>query len=102
MYIYTPPPLSVKQTDFKGCKYMTSAGVVEWFNEPIVCAGVVVGDIGPKFGFDEVDNGFLKLDNIRIPRENMLMKYAKVRHELYPELTCCVIRWCFRIFYGPE
>ncbi|MCI4375780.1 hypothetical protein PGIGA_G00113130 [Pangasianodon gigas] len=41
--------------------------------------GVVVGDIGPKFGFDEVDNGFLKLDNIRIPRENMLMKYAKVQ-----------------------
>ncbi|XP_018617338.1 peroxisomal acyl-coenzyme A oxidase 1 isoform X1 [Scleropages formosus] len=40
--------------------------------------GVVVGDIGPKFGFDEVDNGFLKLENVRIPRENMLMKYAKV------------------------
>lgn len=42
-------------------------------------AGVTVGDIGPKFGFDEVDNGYLKLDNMRIPRENMLMKYAKVR-----------------------
>ncbi|XP_017337622.1 peroxisomal acyl-coenzyme A oxidase 1 isoform X1 [Ictalurus punctatus] len=41
--------------------------------------GVVVGDIGPKFGFDEVDNGYLKLDNIRIPRENMLMKYSKVQ-----------------------
>ncbi|XP_077379444.1 peroxisomal acyl-coenzyme A oxidase 1 isoform X2 [Festucalex cinctus] len=40
--------------------------------------GVVVGDIGPKFGFTEVDNGFLKLDHVRIPRENMLMKYAKV------------------------
>ncbi|XP_044201792.1 peroxisomal acyl-coenzyme A oxidase 1 isoform X1 [Thunnus albacares] len=40
--------------------------------------GVVVGDIGPKFGFNEVDNGFLKLENVRIPRENMLMKYAKV------------------------
>uniref|UniRef100_A0A4W4E8Y7 Acyl-coenzyme A oxidase n=1 Tax=Electrophorus electricus TaxID=8005 RepID=A0A4W4E8Y7_ELEEL len=39
---------------------------------------VVVGDIGPKFGFDEVDNGYLKLENVRIPRENMLMKYAKV------------------------
>lgn len=42
-------------------------------------AGITVGDIGPKFGFDEVDNGYLKLDNFRIPRENMLMKYAKVR-----------------------
>ncbi|XP_070828845.1 peroxisomal acyl-coenzyme A oxidase 1 isoform X2 [Chaetodon trifascialis] len=40
--------------------------------------GIVVGDIGPKFGFSEVDNGYLKLDNVRIPRENMLMKYAKV------------------------
>ncbi|XP_066519533.1 peroxisomal acyl-coenzyme A oxidase 1 isoform X2 [Hoplias malabaricus] len=40
--------------------------------------GVTVGDIGPKFGFDEIDNGYLKLDNVRIPRENMLMKYAKV------------------------
>lgn len=45
--------------------------------------GIVVGDIGPKFGFSEVDNGFLKLENVRIPRENMLMKYAKVRgHDL--------------------
>ncbi|KAG7491652.1 hypothetical protein MATL_G00006290 [Megalops atlanticus] len=47
-------------------------------NTHIPLPGVVVGDIGPKFGFDEVDNGYLKLDNVRIPRENMLMKYAKV------------------------
>ncbi|XP_033985232.1 peroxisomal acyl-coenzyme A oxidase 1 isoform X2 [Trematomus bernacchii] len=40
--------------------------------------GIVVGDIGPKFGFSEVDNGFLKLENVRLPRDNMLMKYAKV------------------------
>ncbi|XP_056228578.1 peroxisomal acyl-coenzyme A oxidase 1 isoform X2 [Seriola aureovittata] len=45
-------------------------------HEPL--PGIVVGDIGPKFGFNEVDNGFLKLENVRIPRENMLMKYAKV------------------------
>nr|XP_014342276.1 PREDICTED: peroxisomal acyl-coenzyme A oxidase 1 isoform X2 [Latimeria chalumnae] len=45
-------------------------------HEPL--PGVLVGDIGPKFGYDEVDNGYLKLDNVRIPRENMLMKYAKV------------------------
>ncbi|KAK7929885.1 hypothetical protein WMY93_006280 [Mugilogobius chulae] len=45
-------------------------------HEPL--SGILVGDIGPKFGFSEVDNGFLKLDNVRIPRENMLMKYAKV------------------------
>ncbi|XP_076027244.1 peroxisomal acyl-coenzyme A oxidase 1 isoform X2 [Genypterus blacodes] len=45
-------------------------------HEPL--PGIVVGDIGPKFGFSEVDNGFLKLENVRIPRENMLMKHAKV------------------------
>ncbi|XP_073325707.1 peroxisomal acyl-coenzyme A oxidase 1 isoform X1 [Pagrus major] len=47
-------------------------------NTHVPLPGIVVGDIGPKFGFDEIDNGFLKLENVRIPRENMLMKYAKV------------------------
>ncbi|KAG8565689.1 hypothetical protein GDO81_012946 [Engystomops pustulosus] len=46
-------------------------------HEPL--PGVTVGDIGPKFGFDETDNGFLKFDKFRIPRENMLMKYAQVQ-----------------------
>ncbi|CAI9571059.1 unnamed protein product [Staurois parvus] len=45
-------------------------------HEPL--SGVTVGDIGPKFGFDEIDNGFLSFNKFRIPRENMLMKYAKV------------------------
>ncbi|KAG8519380.1 Peroxisomal acyl-coenzyme A oxidase 1, partial [Galemys pyrenaicus] len=40
---------------------------------------ITVGDIGPKFGYDEMDNGYLKMDNCRIPRENMLMKYAQVK-----------------------
>ena len=41
--------------------------------------GVKVGDIGPKFGYFGMDNGFLQLDHVRIPRDHMLMKYAKVR-----------------------
>jgi acyl-CoA oxidase len=40
--------------------------------------GVIVGDIGPKFGYLGNDNGFLILKNVRIPRDNMLMRYAKV------------------------
>jgi acyl-CoA oxidase len=40
--------------------------------------GVTVGDIGPKFGYLGNDNGFLILKDVRIPRENMLMRYAKV------------------------
>ncbi|GMS78740.1 hypothetical protein PENTCL1PPCAC_915 [Pristionchus entomophagus] len=45
-------------------------------HEPL--PGIIVGDIGPKMAFDTNDNGFLALDNIRVPRKNMLMKHAKV------------------------
>jgi acyl-CoA oxidase len=41
--------------------------------------GIQVGDIGPKFGYFGMDNGFLRLDNVRIPRDQMLMKYAQVQ-----------------------
>ena len=40
--------------------------------------GIQVGDIGPKYGFNGKDNGFMRLNNVRIPRINMLMKYTKV------------------------
>ncbi|ELK36950.1 Peroxisomal acyl-coenzyme A oxidase 1 [Myotis davidii] len=41
--------------------------------------GITVGDIGPKVGYDEMDNDYLKMDHYCIPRENMLMKYAQVK-----------------------
>lgn len=37
-----------------------------------------MGDIGPKFGMNSNDNGFLRFDHFRIPRENMLMRFSKV------------------------
>ncbi|CAI5767619.1 peroxisomal acyl-coenzyme A oxidase 2 [Podarcis lilfordi] len=40
--------------------------------------GVTAGDIGPKMSFENVDNGFLLLKNVRIPRENMLAKFSQV------------------------
>jgi acyl-CoA oxidase len=40
--------------------------------------GVIVGDIGPKFGFGAIDNGFVRFHRIRIPREHMLMRFANV------------------------
>ncbi|ESN96549.1 hypothetical protein HELRODRAFT_189284 [Helobdella robusta] len=40
--------------------------------------GITLGDIGPKLGLNSVDNGFLKLSHVRIPRNNMLMRYSKV------------------------
>ncbi|OQR79175.1 peroxisomal acyl-coenzyme A oxidase 1-like [Tropilaelaps mercedesae] len=45
-------------------------------HEPL--PGINVGEIGPKMGMRSADNGFLKLDMVRIPRENMLMKNAQV------------------------
>ena len=38
--------------------------------------GVTAGDIGPKMGYNAVDNGFLRFDHVRVPRRAMLMKHA--------------------------
>ena len=38
--------------------------------------GVTAGDIGPKMGYNAVDNGYLRFDHVRVPRRAMLMKHA--------------------------
>jgi acyl-CoA oxidase len=43
--------------------------------------GVETGDIGPKIGFDSLDNGYIKFDQYRIPRSHMLMRYSWVTKE---------------------
>eukprot|EP01016_Furgasonia_blochmanni_P007195 TRINITY_DN12879_c0_g1_i2.p1 TRINITY_DN12879_c0_g1~~TRINITY_DN12879_c0_g1_i2.p1 ORF type:complete len:455 (-),score=109.14 TRINITY_DN12879_c0_g1_i2:320-1684(-) len=40
--------------------------------------GVELGDIGPKLGQRSNDNGWLRLTNVRIPRENMLSRFMQV------------------------
>ena len=40
--------------------------------------GVEAGDIGPKFGFDARDNGYVLFNNVRIPRDNILKRYISV------------------------
>ncbi|CAG9117958.1 unnamed protein product [Plutella xylostella] len=40
--------------------------------------GVKVGEIGAKLGMNGTNNGFLGFENVRIPREHMLMKNSKV------------------------
>ena len=45
-------------------------------HEPL--EGVHVGDIGPKFGYNTMDNGFLLLKHVRIPHANMLARYSRV------------------------
>ncbi|XP_051483612.1 peroxisomal acyl-coenzyme A oxidase 2 isoform X2 [Apus apus] len=40
---------------------------------------ITAGDIGPKMNFEHTDNGYLMLQNVRVPRENMLNKFCEVR-----------------------
>lgn len=43
--------------------------------------GIDVGDVGPKYGYNSKDNGFLLLNQVRIPRGDMLNRYATVTRE---------------------
>jgi acyl-CoA oxidase len=43
--------------------------------------GVTTGDIGPKIGYNNMDNGFASFDNVIIPRRNMAMRFATVDEE---------------------
>ena len=40
--------------------------------------GVVCGDIGPKIGLNNMDNGFARFDNVVILRRNMAMRFPTV------------------------
>lgn len=40
--------------------------------------GITVGDIGPKFGTEANDNGYLLFNHVRIPRNQLLMRFAQV------------------------
>jgi acyl-CoA oxidase len=46
--------------------------------------GVTLGDIGGKFGsgaYNSMDNGVLRFDHVRIPRDQMLMRLSQVTKE---------------------
>ena len=64
------------------------AGTLLNFYEPSF-VGIEVGDIGPKFGYFGMDNGFLKLDDVHIPRNQMLMKFSKVGFPKSPMDIAC-------------
>lgn len=40
--------------------------------------GVLIGDCGPKNGVNQIDNGFMLFDNVRIPWENQLDRISGV------------------------
>lgn len=43
--------------------------------------GVCVGDIGPKFGYNTMDNGYLLFNHVKIPHVNMLARFSRVDPE---------------------
>lgn len=45
-------------------------------HEPL--ENIHVGDIGPKFGYNTMDNGFLLFNHVKIPHVNMLARYSSV------------------------
>lgn len=40
--------------------------------------GIAVGDIGPKYGYAPMDNGYMLFDNVRVPHSAMLSNYSRV------------------------
>ncbi|KAG0178969.1 hypothetical protein DFQ28_004689 [Apophysomyces sp. BC1034] len=40
--------------------------------------GITVGDIGPKFGLNTIDNGFVLFDHVHIPHISMLARYSRI------------------------
>ena len=43
--------------------------------------GVQVGDIGRKLGYNGVDNGYLMLDQVRVPRKYLLSRFTEITPE---------------------
>src|SRR3954465_811050 len=43
--------------------------------------GIRIQDCGAKMGLDGVDNGRIWFDHVRVPRENLLDRYAQVRED---------------------
>ncbi|KAF9693603.1 hypothetical protein EKO04_008555 [Ascochyta lentis] len=43
---------------------------------------IAVGDIGPKYGYASMDNGYMLFDHHRVPKSAMLSRYAEVSDEV--------------------
>lgn len=48
-------------------------------HEPL--PGIEIGDIGQKLGYNSVDNGFLLLNQIHVPRIALLSKFSEITPE---------------------
>jgi len=43
--------------------------------------GIEVGDIGPKLGHNIIDNGYLSFNKVRIPKENIMMRFQQIQED---------------------
>ncbi|MBK0368439.1 acyl-CoA dehydrogenase family protein [Flavobacterium agrisoli] len=50
-------------------------------SEGNVLNGIKIGDCGPKMGLNGVDNGTIRFDNVIVPKENMLDRFASVNEK---------------------
>lgn len=41
-------------------------------------SGIAVGDIGPKYGYAPMDNGYMLFDHLKVPHSAMLSRYSMV------------------------
>lgn len=62
------------------CQIRTPAGEL--------CSGVEIRDCGYKVGLNGVDNGAIAFHGVRVPRENLLDRFAQVLFSLV-SLRCC-------------
>jgi len=62
-----------------GHDYGVNAFIVPLRNENnVILKGITIGDCGHKMGLNGVDNGTIRFDNVVIPKENMLDRFASV------------------------
>ena len=40
--------------------------------------GIKTGDMGPKLGFTSKDNGWMTMNNVRIPKENLFQRFLTI------------------------
>lgn len=43
--------------------------------------GFEIGDAGPKYGFETKDNGYMRMDNVRVSRRALLSRYISVNEK---------------------
>lgn len=58
--------------------YGVNAFIVPLRNEQGKLPGITIGDCGLKMGLNGVDNGTIRFDQVVIPKENMLDRFARV------------------------